>query len=172
MPRPRQTQLLLLIQDMFDHIRFTNLVPSETRFSVLLVMRSTCRRAYRLFSPLVSNILYIPPFIHDIGYSRLKLSVQFNCFISFNYFMYRYFTYGFIRRWSIDQRDYFSIMSWIIQYRPNYTFALAMRQWFPEYWAISRTIIHNQNAVEREVYRGLSAAQLRHVNYITEDKSC
>lgn len=171
MPRPRQTQLLLLIQDMFDHIRFTNLVPSETRFSVLLVMRSTCRRAYRLFSPLVSK-MYIYPFIPDIRYLRLKLSVQFNDFDLFQYFMHRYFAYGFIRMWCICHREYYSIISWIIQYRPNCTFELAMRQWFPELLPRLRTIIHNQNDVEREVYRGLSAAQLRHVNYMTEDKSC
>lgn len=179
MPRPRQKAMLIFIRDLIANSS-SHLIRRRTVFASVLLMRSTCRRGYQLFSPLLDDLLFNPfvatfaltlvddvssPMIH-IHHSlwKLKLSIQYNyvdlfksmisnLFVGSSLFTHIYMNYIRI--------DYDIIMSWINHFRPNIAFYIEMHRVFPHYLTV-RTI-DDRDAVEREVYRGLSASQVRHV---------
>ena len=165
----------MLIRDVIANSN-SHLKRKQNVVASLILMRSTCRRGYQLFSPLLIDTLFRPfgttlaltfsdalPCLWKSGGMhmaqrllshslwKLKLHIQCNNFVSFRLIistlMYSPYVY-------INREEYASIMSWLKQFRSHVTFYIEMYRAFHHY--STPIVIRNKKFVEKEVYRGLT----------------
>ena len=161
MPRPRQTHILTVLHSLFASSTALN-APTTSIWKTLLMLRSTCRRAHYLFSPLLVKYRF---------FQRTYL-VNKQAMIQLHYvdLVKRYLQRsrcGFCRELHFSKETFTGIVASVYQH-PSVELIAALPNdlainWWDFYSPRQLTQIRSTSDVETEVYRGLSSAEIRRV---------